>query len=109
MHSQPAFYSYLGNENGDDGQDDEDDVEIGDADKTSNQVYDDEDDDDNDEEKNAEDAEDAEDADTEDAEDDTFARDFADAWRTTPERYADRITTANPLMQFINRSLVTAF
>ena len=81
-----AFYSYL----------DEDEDAYADG-------HEDEDEDANEDEDAGADAEVDEDA------DDVFVRDFTEAWRTTPDRYAAGITTAGALLQLIDRSLADAF
>lgn len=83
-----AFYSYL---------DDDDDA------------YDDEHDDEHNDEHGDDDVNEGEDEHDDEDADEVFVRDFTEAWRTTPDRYAAGITTAGALLQLIDRSLADAF
>ena len=91
-----AFYSYL---------DDDDDAY---EDEHGDEHGDEHDDDDKDEHEDDDVNEGEDEHDDEDA-DEVFVRDFTEAWRTTPERYAAGIATAGALLQLIDRSLGDAF
>ena len=116
-----AFYAYLDDEAEDedaedeDAEDEDEDAEIEDAEieEAGDEDAGDEDAEDEDAEDEDAEIEDAEGEDTDDEETDdedhTFVREFTEAWRTTPERYATQIATASPLLQLINQSLQAAF
>ncbi len=91
-----AFYSYL-----DDGED-----AYADADEDADEDVDEDADADAELDEDVNEGEDEHD--DEDA-DEVFVRDFTEAWRTTPDRYAAEITTAGALLQLIDRSLGDAF